>query len=156
MKLSVAITTPEILCFLPVALFSGTFEEKLDKARQYGYDGVELLIADPKKVKAAEIKHQIENSGLEISAVSTGAIRTVEKWTIFSSDTDVMKKAEQRFFEIVEIACQLEAPVITVGAFRGWTRPYDIEEVRKHFLEMLERIAEKCKQVRGSNRSGTT
>ena len=45
MKLSVVMTTPEVQAPVPVALLNGSFAERLDKAVQLGYQGVEL--SDP-------------------------------------------------------------------------------------------------------------
>ena len=50
MKLALAIQTPEVPRLVPVALLSGTLEEKLAKAALWGADGVELMTSHPAQV----------------------------------------------------------------------------------------------------------
>ena len=43
MKLAVVTTTPEVQAPAPVALLRGAFVERLERAAELGYDGVELM-----------------------------------------------------------------------------------------------------------------
>ena len=56
MKLSLAIQTSEVQGVIPVALLTGTLEEKLTKAARLGADGVELMTADPRQLDVAVIR----------------------------------------------------------------------------------------------------
>ena len=46
MKVGCVICGPDV-AFGPLALLSGTFEEKAQKAAALGYDGIELMVRDP-------------------------------------------------------------------------------------------------------------
>ncbi len=46
MKTGLVVCGPDV-AYGPLALLSGTFEEKLDKAAQLGYSGIELMVRDP-------------------------------------------------------------------------------------------------------------
>ena len=46
MKLALATPTPEVKTTVPVALLSGSFPERMQKAARLGYDGVELMVVD--------------------------------------------------------------------------------------------------------------
>ena len=52
MKLALVVPTPEVDVPIPVALFSGTFTERSQKASRLGYDGVELMPARPHQLDA--------------------------------------------------------------------------------------------------------
>ena len=46
MKAGLVICGPDV-AYGPLALLSGSFEEKADKASRLGYDGIELMVRDP-------------------------------------------------------------------------------------------------------------
>ena len=58
MKFAVSITTPEVKANVPMALLEGSFEEKLKKAKEYGYQGVELVTNNPSILNAEDIKQR--------------------------------------------------------------------------------------------------
>ena len=47
MKLALATPTPEVKTPIPVALLTGSFSERMQKAARLGYDGVELMVVRP-------------------------------------------------------------------------------------------------------------
>ena len=47
LKLALVIPTPEVQANIPVALLTGSFTQRLEKAVQLGYDGVELMALRP-------------------------------------------------------------------------------------------------------------
>ena len=61
MKLSVVMTTPEVQAHVPVALLSGSFTERLEKAVQLGYAGVELMVLRPTDLDGADIAAQVSS-----------------------------------------------------------------------------------------------
>ena len=73
MKLALVTLTPEVMLSVPVALLSGTFTERMQKAAKLGYDGVELMVARPDQLDAGAIRSQTSALGLEIAAVASGA-----------------------------------------------------------------------------------
>ena len=119
MKLSLAVTTPEIEVGVPVALLTGSFEERIGKAARLGYDGVELMSARPADVNEADLKKILNNSGLEAAAISTGAVYMTDRLTLLAEDPDVSRRAEARLQELIRFAAALDAPIVTVGGFRG-------------------------------------
>jgi hypothetical protein len=96
MKLSVVMTTPEVQAPVPVALLSGSFAERLDKAVQLGYQGVELMVLRPADLDGADIAAQISDCGLEISAIASGAIAMLDRLTLLGCDTRTCVASEQR------------------------------------------------------------
>ncbi|MDI7275807.1 MAG: TIM barrel protein, partial [Anaerolineae bacterium] len=119
MKLSLAIQTPEVPVPVPVALLTGSFPDKLAKARRLGADGVELLTVDPKALDLPSIRAALEESGLEVAAVGSGAVAFAAGLTLLHADPAVATQARQRLRDLVDLAAQVQAPLVTIGSFRG-------------------------------------
>jgi len=119
MKLAFATATPEIAATVSVALFSGSFLQRLEKAARLGYDGVELMVARPSEIDASDVHSQVADSGLEIAAIASGAVHMVDKLTLLADDKQVSLAAEHRLEELIEFAARVAAPLVTIGGFRG-------------------------------------
>lgn len=119
MKLAVVTATPDLPKSPPVALLAGSFEERLRKARRYGFDGLELMVGFPAAVDRAATRRLLHENGLAAAAISTGALMHIHGLTLVSSDPQVRALALQRLHESIELAEALGAPVVTIGSFRG-------------------------------------
>jgi len=144
MKLAFATPTPEVNAPVPVALFSGSFSERLEKAAGLCYDGVELMVARPDEVDAAAIRAQVAGLGLEIAAIASGAVYMVDKLTLLATDADVSRRAAARLEELIEFAAATGAPLVTIGAFRGRLAWAGGHEARARFIEILSVAAQKA------------
>ena len=144
LKLSLAVQTSEIESIVPVALLSGSFEERLRKAYELGYDGVELMAADPRKLDVKRVRKQVESAGLGVSAIGSGAVYMTDKLTMLAADPETGRRALDRLNELVRFAANLEAPFVTIGGFRG--RAAWIKEVnaRPRLTEMLVKSADRA------------
>ena len=118
MKFAVTITTPEINTIIPVALLSGTFNEKVQKASALGFDGVELMVTNPRQLNPEVIFQTIHTNDLEIAAISTGALSFAEKLTLLSLDPTIEKNAFDRLIDLIDFAESVSAPLVTIGSFR--------------------------------------
>jgi sugar phosphate isomerase/epimerase len=119
LKISLAIPTPDVNIDLPVALLKGTFEERLEKASRLGYNGIELMVARPAELNAAEISQLIRNRALQVSAVSSGAVYMMDRLTLLTADKSTSSRACTRLLELVDFAANVGAPLVTIGGFRG-------------------------------------
>lgn len=118
-KISVSIKTPEVLNEVPLALLSGSFEERLQKASSYGYDGVELIPNDPSKLSVDRIRTLLEDNGLDAAAIGTGCIAASRSLTLVSPHKEISNKAISLLKELIEFASALGTSVVTIGSFRG-------------------------------------
>lgn len=143
MKLALATPTPEVEIPIPVALLSGTFSERLQKAARLGYDGVELMVVRPGQLDARAIHTQISESGLAVVAIASGAIYLVDKLTLLASDVEVSRQATVRLHALIDFAAALEAPLVTIGSFRGRLAWAGGQPARKRLIEILQMAAER-------------
>ncbi len=119
MKLSITIQTPEVTKIFPVALLSGAIEEKLRKAARFGAEGVELVTTNPSSVDVDRLLDLIHQNHLQVAAVASGGMGFAAGLTLLNPDPAIASLAQQRLAELIRFAACLEAPVITVGSFRG-------------------------------------
>lgn len=119
MKLSLVIQTPEVERQVPTALLSGSLEEKLSKAAQFGADGVELMTVEPSRIDLKVLRNRLRENGLQVSAVASGALAFAAGLTLLNPDATKQALARERLNELILFASQLGAPLVTIGSFRG-------------------------------------
>ena len=117
MKKGLIINGPDV-AYGPLALFSGTFEEKAAKAAQSGYDGIELMVRDPSKLDWEAIKRTLLTAGLETSQVVTGELFGADGLCLVTTDADLHRRAVERTRQVIDLAAELGA-MINVGRLRG-------------------------------------
>jgi sugar phosphate isomerase/epimerase len=144
MKLALATPTPEVKTAVPVALLSGTFGERMQKAARLGYDGVELMVVRPDELPVDRIHDQISKAGLEVAAIATGAIYMTDQVTLLASGPEVSREAAIRLDGLIDLAAALEAPIVTIGSFRGRLAWAGGAEARGKLVEILRVAAEKA------------
>jgi sugar phosphate isomerase/epimerase len=144
MKLALATTTPEIRATVPVALLSGSFAERLHKAVDLGYDGVELMVARPNELDAMEIRSQVSKYGLEIAAIASGAVYMTDQLTLLASNSEVSRRAEERLNALIGFAAAVSAPLVTVGSFRGRLAWSNNLRARAELIRIFKGAAEKA------------
>lgn len=119
MKLAVTTATPELAKAPPVALLLGTFEERLRKARLFGYDGLELMVGQPATLHPAALRRQMAAEGLAAAAIASGAQASTQGLTLVHMDPAQRQAALLRLRDMIELAEALGAPTVTIGSFRG-------------------------------------
>jgi len=141
MKLSIAIQTPEVIPTVPVALISGTLEQKLAKAAGWGAHGIEFMTVNPKELDWESIRLSLHHNGLEAAAVASGAMAFALGVTLLNADPQIMALAKTRLFDLIELAEALGAPVVTIGSFRGRLAYYPMDG-RAKLAEILQEAGE--------------
>lgn len=145
MLLSLAIQTPEVPLPVPIALLAGSLEEKLAKAAHLGYDGVELITTEPAAMDVAALKSMLLGHGLQVSAIASGGMGFAAKLTLLHPDPDKAQLASERLNQMIELAAQLGAPVVTLGSFRGRTTG-EAERSRRELAAILRRAGERARE----------
>jgi len=119
MRLGLAIQTPEVPAVVPVALLSGSLEEKLAKAAHWGVDGIELMTSNPREADPRQIKELCQRYGLDVAAAASGAIPMTTGFTLLNADDSVAEQARSRLYDLIDFAETVGAPLVTIGSFRG-------------------------------------
>jgi 5-keto-L-gluconate epimerase len=119
MKLAIVVQTPEVKTTIPVALLSGSLEQKLAKAASLGFDGVELLTTNPAELNTTEIRQMLSATGLQVSAVASGGLASTTGLTLLNPDEKTAGLAHERLKDLIRFSASLGAPLVTIGSFKG-------------------------------------
>ena len=141
MHLALAVQTPDVTRLLPVALLSGTWPEKVEKAARLGVDGLELMTADPAQLDVPGLRGGLEARGLRAAAVGSGAAALQSGLSLLHAEPDVSARAVLRLHELIGFAAAIGAPLVTIGSFRG-KLAWSGEDGRARLAEILRRAAE--------------
>jgi sugar phosphate isomerase/epimerase len=117
MKVGCVICGPDV-AYGPLALLSGTFEEKAQKAAALGYDGIELMVRDPSGLDWPFVKRTLEAAGLETPQVVTGELFGADGLRLVTPDENLYHRALARTKAVVDLAGYLGA-MVNVGRLRG-------------------------------------
>jgi sugar phosphate isomerase/epimerase len=143
MRLALAVQTPEVTLPLPVALLSGSWAEKVEKAALLGVDGLELMTADPSQVDAHLLRSEMEAQGVAAVAVGSGAAAMQSGLNLLHTDPGVAARARNRLDDLIAFAAAVGALLVTIGSFRGklaWVG----SDGRSRLAEVLHRAAERA------------
>jgi sugar phosphate isomerase/epimerase len=133
MKISLVVQAPGIFPSAPLAVLSGTFAHGLQKAASLGVDGLELAVVDPESLDALAIKEQMASCRLAVSAVSSAGLRMATGSSLLHRDAEISRNAIGRLNELIRFAAQVQAPLVTIGSFkgmRGWVEGNGWESLR--------------------------
>jgi sugar phosphate isomerase/epimerase len=145
MRLSLTIQTPEVPVQVPVALLSGTLEQKLAKAARMGATGVELITTEPASLDINTLKALLDINRLQVAAIASGGMAFAAKLTLLNPDAQAAALARQRLDELIALASALHAPIVTVGSFRGRSlgdTNRSLDELAKILSQAGDRAAE--------------
>jgi sugar phosphate isomerase/epimerase len=117
MKVGCVICGPDV-AYGPLALLSGTFEEKVRKAAALGYDGIELMVRDPAGLDWAHIKRTLDAAGLQTPQVVTGELFGADGLRLVTPDEELYRRAVARTQAVIDLAGYLGA-MVNIGRLRG-------------------------------------
>ncbi len=104
------------------------------EAKELGYDAIEIFAPDGSTVDRNELRELINQTGLEVAAVGTGAGMVIHKLQL--TDTSPQKQQEARRFirDIIDFGADFNAPAI-IGSMQG---RFDPEEGKEIAFDRLE------------------
>lgn len=102
----------------PLALLSGSFEEKAAKAADLGYAGIELMVRDPAGLDWSHVKKTLDGVGLEVPQVVTGELYGADGLCLATADEELHRRAVHRTRAVIDLAAYLGA-MVNIGRLRG-------------------------------------
>ncbi|UCB46557.1 MAG: sugar phosphate isomerase/epimerase [Spirochaetota bacterium] len=127
-----------------LAVYSGDFKGAFEKTALHGYEGVELMMKDPKKLDGKMIKQLLTDTNLELVGLCTGHVYGEDKLGLVGYDPDVCSRAEQRLKDFIDFAGEYFGPgtFVNIGRSRGMGFKDDsdrtLEEMKSAFRELGE------------------
>lgn len=141
MKLSLSIQTPEVEPILPLALLTGSFQEKCQKAATFGADGVELITTKPDLLDQKIISDVLKSNHLLPAAIASGAMSSIMGLTLLNADEEIAEQAYQKLLSLIDFAAAVGAPTVTIGSFRGRITG-EYKDAESRFARMLSEAGE--------------
>lgn len=122
MKLSYQVSTPEVYKAPGVTSYQGNFEESLQALKDCGYDGVELMVRDPKAVDWNSLERSVAKYEYEVPMVCTGEIYGQDRLSFADPDDGCREEAIKRIKAAIDLAT-LFGKQINLGRVRGGFLP---------------------------------
>jgi sugar phosphate isomerase/epimerase len=102
----------------PLALLSGTFEEKCQKAARLGFHGIELMVRDPAHLDWPAVEGCLRDAGLEVPQIVTGELYGADGLCLVTADRNLHQRAVERTRAVIDLASRLGA-IVNIGRLRG-------------------------------------
>jgi sugar phosphate isomerase/epimerase len=116
------------------------------KAKELGFDAIEVFPPDPHAVDPRELRNPLDDNGLSLAAVGTGAGWVRHQLTLTSPDPGVREKAKAYVRAVIDFAGPFGAPAI-IGSMQGRHGPMvDAPTATSYLSEALEQLGEHAKQ----------
>ena len=120
------------------------FEESIRKAKDYGYDGVELALKRSQEVDVANLRRLLKQTGLEVSAISTGQVFAALGLYLTHEDKKKRQEAILVLKGLVTLASEF-GRIVNIGRARGfYTDAQTNQEAEELFLTSLYDIAQEA------------
>jgi sugar phosphate isomerase/epimerase len=120
--------------------------EACHKAQQLGFDAVEVFPSAPDAVDPARLRILLNDHGLALAAVGTGAGWLKRKLTLTQPDAATRVKAREFIRDIIDFAAQFRAPAI-IGSMQGRSgEGVEHPTARGYLADSLELLGEHAKQ----------
>ena len=110
------------------------FERSIRKAKEYGYDGVELALKTPDELDRAQLRRWLQETSMEVSCVTTGQVFADLGLYFTHPDPDIRKKTVEVFTGMIDFASEFGG-IVNAGRARGFVAPGQTrEEVELYIL----------------------
>ena len=101
------------------AVIQAPVREAFAMAKAAGYDGLQLTIRDTTDYDIAQLQALMQETGLEITALATGRIYSIDHMSLGAGDESVRQGAVARMNKIAAWSVPLGCPGLVIGAVRG-------------------------------------
>lgn len=125
--------------------YDAVFPQALEEIADHRYDGVELQMRDPADLDVAHVRAQLDATGLGVSALATGHVRSEDGLSFSVADPKVREAAVDRMRAILDLAAEMDT-MVTAGGVSGGPDRND-PEVRKAAIEALDVVARHAADV---------
>jgi len=115
-------------------------------AKALGFDGIEVFPPSPEEVDGAELRRLLDDHGLALAAVGTGAGWVRQRLTLCLPEAAARQKARDFIRSIIDFAGPFGAPAI-IGSMQGRHGDgVDAATARGYLTEALEDLGAHAKQ----------
>jgi len=122
-------------------VFKENLEENIIKAKEIGFNGIELAIKNTEELDINKLFNLVERNDLKVATIGTGQIYVDDGLSFSNPDYEIRKETVNRVKKIIDIAKNFNTSVI-IGCIRGKIKndlefPEEYEIAKKRNLECL-------------------
>lgn len=142
MRLCYQVATPEVIPAPGVTAYQGDIEHAFARVKECGYEGVELMVCNPRQIDVPQLQRLCEKYDMEIPMVCTGEVFGQGGVCFSHPDPAVREEAIVRCKAAVEVAMVFGAQ-INIGRVRGgylWGE--EPEGCRRRSIDGMREVAE--------------
>lgn len=142
MKLCYQVATPDVAIADSVTAYQGLLSDSFADLDKLGYDGVELMTLDPKKLDWEEVREEAKKNHLAVVLVCTGEIFGQLGLSYTHPKEEIRKEAIKRTKEIIDFASFLGAN-INIGRVRGqYCKELTKEQTYQYAVEAFKELSD--------------
>ncbi len=147
MQLAYQVSTPEVRKAPGVTAYQDDLADSFRALAEVGYDGAELMVANPGLIDAERVRKLAREHKLAIPMVCTGEVFGQDKVSFSDPDDAVRAEAIRRVKDAVDLAAKLGAQ-INIGRVRGGLVPgRPPEDSRRRSLDGLREIGDHARPL---------
>src|SRR5690606_36180 len=115
-------------------------------AKDLGFDAVEIFAASPLEVDVAETKKLLDDAGLKVAAVGTGAGWVINRVHLVDANPVTRENAREFIRSMILMGAEFGAPAI-IGSMQGrWEDDVSHEACLDHTREAIEQLDKYAKE----------
>ena len=116
------------------------------KAKELGFDAIEIFAPGPEAVDTDALRKELDDLGLNVAAVGTGAGWVIHRKSLTSADAEARSDAKAFIRSIIDMGGPFGAPAI-IGSMQGqWGGDVDQSTGTAYLAEGLDELGEYAKQ----------
>lgn len=140
-KTSVFVVSPDFPELKGWDMLTGELDKSIGKAKELGYDGIEIIMGDPDKFDVELCKQMLKKHQMEIAAINSGGINYFFSASLVNKDPEKVVIAKAKLKKIIdlcaELGCLVQCGVVRGEAWDGITMP----EFRRRLVAALKEMA---------------
>jgi sugar phosphate isomerase/epimerase len=117
-RTSLFIGTPDMPELDYVHVFREKIGTNISRASRLGFDGVELLIGDPRALDLDEMEKALAAHNVELACINSGRMASQFGLTLVHEEEAVRKEAFSRLRQLIELCGRFRC-ALNIGLFRG-------------------------------------
>ena len=118
----------------------------ISKAKELGYDAIEIFAPSPIDVDVKETKKLLDDAGLSVAAVGTGAGWVINRVHLVDANPITRDNAKEFIRSMITMGAEFRAPAI-IGSMQGrWQDDVDQETATEHLREALNQLSAFAKE----------
>jgi len=142
LKLSYQVSTPEVYRIPGITSYQSDFEASIKALKAAGYDGIELMVRDPRAFDAKGIASLLEKYNYEVPLVCTGEVYGQDKLSFGDPDDKRREEALERIKAAIDLASILGTQINLGRARGGYVPDMPAEKTRSRILDGVNQVAD--------------